>query len=106
VTQARPKRHIDEHTELERSVGGVLLPSRLIKGGKCKVRYLAELLGTRAWTERESYFCCRWNSRKKWMFREPEDKLGRIKAVLQSAVSRACRQNVPTNLHLLEKINY
>jgi hypothetical protein len=40
------------------------------------------------------------------MFREPEDKHERIKAVLQSAVSRACRQNVPTKLHLLEEVNY
>jgi hypothetical protein len=66
VTQARPTRRVDEHTELERSMGGVLLPSGcLIKGGKCKVRYMAELLRTRAWTERESYFCRTWNSRKK-----------------------------------------
>ena len=40
------------------------------------------------------------------MFGEPEDKHERIKAVLQSAVSRACRQNIPTKLHLLEKVNY
>ena len=66
MTQARPKRRIDDHVELERSMGGELLPSRcLIKGGKCKVRYVAELLRTRTWTERESFFCCRWNSRKK-----------------------------------------
>jgi len=60
VPQARPKQRIDELNGT-----GAVYGRRAATVTLCKVWYMAELLRTGAWTERESYFCCRWNSRKK-----------------------------------------
>jgi hypothetical protein len=107
VTGVRRKRRIDENAELERSVGGVLIPSRcLIKGGEWR-----NCVGHGHGLKGKAISAAGGRVVKSECSASQQINMSVLSMYCKvqcasRAGGRACRQNVPTKLHLLEKVNY